>query len=681
MDAVYGLDRRRRLSVEDANFLYVRANGRCEKCGVELGPDWHGAHGIAWGRGGATTIEQMQAQCVLCNLRNGTREEHWVKEVRLRDWQELAIPKLLEAIFLRGFATLHAAPGAGKTIAAAVIFKRLYDLGIVKRLVVIVPNSAIISQWRETLGRFRIHLDDKPRDHHIEHPDTVGLVTNYHTLRSADRAHALDFKRSPSMLIFDEVHHIAEHKSWGRSAQTVAGDIINGEIHPEAILNITGTLFRSGKAKRISVVRYRPVADGKIQAVADFSIPTAALIGRELRGVDVYVYGGSARLIDLREEQEITGEISDLDHIHRKAVLRNAIEQPAWRNGFVKEALKLHQRHLIATDYKLPLKILFVAAKQRHARLLADEINKVQNSDFARCIISDLPGSLTELRRAKLTDRPLAYSTVKMVTEGFDDPNISLLVYCSNVTAPLCVAQMMARGMRLTDFERQWGGGYLPMGVLIPDDPELRDAFAAALASTEHEVDESDADTSEVSHGDGQGLRLPRFDLLDLSDPRLNVATVLGHEDGDATKREIDYYEPLLQANGIPLVYTPRVTVVARQERPIRRVYVEEERTVDIQSANPRDLNLAHRKKIKDLSNLMAVHIAHDPRYRDIRHFQALANEAAVIAAGERQDATPGQLGNITRWMGKRLSEHYSLHCSDVVPDYVQDAAAQGRDS
>lgn len=664
----YGRDRHRRLTADQANFLYVRAEGKCEKCGVELDAKWHGAHGIAWSNGGATTIDQMQAQCAKCNLKNGRHDEDWTGKITLRDWQSIAIPVLEETIFQQGFATLYAAPGAGKTIAAIVIFKHLYDAEIVKRVVVWVPNLAIVDQWKETFSRFQIHLDDAPRDNHIEHPQTVGLVATYHSLKhSTAQCHATDFKNVPTMVIFDEVHHIAENKKWGNATKTAVGDIIRGELLPEAVLNITGTLFRSDKSLRISTVKYKVVQNAKVQAIADFTIPTVSLIGRELRPVDVYVYGGEANIIDLREDQSIVGEICDLDELHRRTVLRDALDISEWRAGFVKEVLRRHERLLLSVDYKLPLKVLFVASSQRHAKLLADEVDRQTHQGFAHLIISERPEAVRELHRARRTDQPSAYITVNMVTEGFDDPNICTLGYCSNVTAPLRIAQIMARGMRLTKFERD-RQQHLPMAIVIMDDAELRKAFAAALASTTHEVVD-DQDDAKVYRGSHSPI-MRRFVLVDLADPRFDRATVLGHEDGDVSPIEINHYEPLCQANGIPLIWTPRIALIARGERPHRQYYSQPS-TTKTEAANPRDTNTAWNSRVGELYRLMAVHIQHDPRYADIRQFQRLANEAAKLNGGERREANSDQLNVIYLWMHSRIQEHYRDFCTEVMPEYL----------
>jgi len=331
----YGRDRRRRLTLEEANLLYARAQGKCENCGDDLGADWHGAHGIAWSSGGATTIDEMRAQCAKCNLKLGAKDEEVFKEIILRDWQAQSLPKILTVLHASGFATLHAAPGAGKTIFAGLVFKRLYDLGIVKRMVIVVPNCALVKQWCDDLKVLKIHLDDQPRDNHIEHPNTVGLVHTYQALPQSAFAHAEDFKRIATLIVFDEVHHLGDNLSWGKAARMCAGDVLKNELHAEAVLNSTGTLFRSGGSRRISTVRYQNIENGSIQAIADCSVPTSDLIRLELRPPDVYVFGGEARLIDLRKEEEISGQIADLDVDQQHAVLRGAVFHREWRRGFL----------------------------------------------------------------------------------------------------------------------------------------------------------------------------------------------------------------------------------------------------------------------------------------------------------------------------------------------------------
>lgn len=268
--AAYGHDRRRRLSTEEMRLLYAQANGLCQDCGTALDASWHSAHMAAYVAGGATQLDRMRAQCRKCNLRLGPHDMEQVDGLHLRLWQQQAFEPIVSRLWSAGSATLHAAPGAGKTLFAAAVFRCFYDRGLVSRLVIFVPNVNLVDQTVESYARIGIHLDRKPRDGIIEHPETVGLVACYQSLSdAAAEAHAVRMAREPTFVVFDEVHHLAErdHSAWGRFVEAMVGDVANEP--PEnavAVFNMTGTLFRSAKSQRISTVRYRRIGDNKFEA-------------------------------------------------------------------------------------------------------------------------------------------------------------------------------------------------------------------------------------------------------------------------------------------------------------------------------------------------------------------------------------------------------------------------------
>jgi superfamily II DNA or RNA helicase len=672
----YGRDPRRRPTIDDRRYAYERADGRCQNCGRDLGADYHNAHLAAWTHGGATNPANIEAWCADCNLGLGATDVEQVGELTLRQWQAQALPVILRRLWQTGYATLHAAPGAGKTLFGGAVFQQLHNVGLAGRLLVVVPNLAIVEQWREALSGMRIHLDTQPRDGVIEHPDTVGAVVTYHILPNSAAAQATRMERVPTLVILDEVHHVAESKAWGTAVRRMIGDVTNGTVHPAAVLNMTGTLFRSGKEKRITTVRYDRVmtdAGEKLQAVADWSIPTADLVGVELRGPDLYVYGGRAELVDLRDERVVSGEIADLDQQQRATVVRQALTSKTWLKGFVTEAIRMLQNQLQAINGEEPLKLLFVASNKVSARLAADAINAVTGEDFARLVISDEPQALRTLRKATKEPRPCAIVAVQMITEGFDCPQVSTIAYAANKTADLFVAQTMARAMRVTKTERA-NGRMLPAQILIPDHPELRRAFVAALANALHQIEDGE-DTTETNPRDDGDARLPRYELLELSDPRLDSATVLGHEDGEVPAAELDLYLTECRGIGIPETYAPRVAVVSRRRRPPLRTYTTPEpeaSTVVTVEADPRTLNLAHRAQLEKAAAWMSFHVRHDDRWATVGAFQAQANDAASprIPNGGRDHATTEQLAACAEWMRARVVEHCQAH-KEWVPSWA----------
>jgi superfamily II DNA or RNA helicase len=694
--AAYGRDPRRYLSIAEKQQLYARAEGLCQNCGVELDATWHSAHMAAYVTGGATSVDEMRAQCARCNLGLGGRDMEQVEGLSLRLWQQLALPTILERLWQHGSATLHAAPGAGKTLFAAAVFKHLVDNGLASRLVVFVPNANLVSQTVDAYKRVRIHLDGKPRDGIIEHPDTVGLVVCYQSLSdAAAEAHALRMDREPTMVVFDEVHHLAEqeHSAWGRYVASMVGEVASGP--PEnaaAVLNMTGTLFRSAASQRIATVRYRKLPGNKVEAVPDWSITTTELIGVELRAPDLYSYGGKATLVDLENEKVIESEVVDLSQQQRSAVNREAFRSRQWLTSFCKEGLRLLNSQLVTVGREVPLKLLHVADDQDTAKLSADIYNELAGHDIAVLVISDEPGSATKLKKVRTDPRPRVIVTCQMVTEGFDCHELSVLVHATRKAARLFIAQVMARVMRVTDYERG-ARLLLPAQILIPDDRVLRGVYASAIKSGPHIVEEEDAEARcHAGHRHrmcpcqypadnectcpwitGPGA-LRKYDLISLDDPRLDLATVLGHDDGDVSVAELDFFIQQCLALGIPEPFAPRVVVAVRRGAPALRKYSGEKAasaTVTEAPAGPREVVDAYRARLKLAAGFMEKHIGHDTTFRGVAEFQGRANDAGEIPAGGRDLATARQLAAASHWACGCVRRHCHDH-GEQVPDWAK---------
>jgi len=670
--APFGKDRRRRLGKQEAADLFARAGGLCQRCGAALGVEWHQAHLVAYSHGGATTVEQMQAWCRDCNLGQGAEDAVRPGLPKPREWQAQALDVVLERLWQTGTATVHAAPGAGKTIFAGLVFRRLHAAGLARRMVIVVPNRALQRQWAEALGKLQIHLDWEPRDGFLQHPDTIGTVVTYQGLANSASGQIQQMKAFPTLLVLDEVHHVGDQKAWGQAVSRIVGSIeADHGQHPAGVLNMTGTLFRSSGSQRIGTVRYERVIDKgveKYQAVADYSVPASNLIGVELRRPDLYAYDGRVELIDIREETVLAGDIADLESgPQTNAAIRQGFMKRPLVHAFAQEALKLLSQQLATIDDRAPLKMLWVAEDQRAARLAAEEIDKAANRPFARLVISEDRDALNTLRAAAKDPRSCAIVAVRMVTEGFDCPEVSVIAYASATTAVLFLAQTMARAMRVTGVERQ-DLRMLPAQILIPNNPSLRNAFAEALIGQFH-ILEVREDEEAQKDGGGQTasgvLRMPRYQLADMGNLDLHSATVLGERDGLVLADELQDAISLCLELSIPEVFAPRVAVAGRRMKMRAPLYtrVESAQPGPIERpADPRSLNKARRQRITAIAKWMAHHIEHDSRYDAIAHFQNYANTEANISPGERDKASPEQLATVEAWMLERTREHCDRH-------------------
>lgn len=53
--------------------IYLRANGKCQICGIDLPEDWQVDHIAAYSKGGTTYLRNAQALCRKCNLKKGAK--------------------------------------------------------------------------------------------------------------------------------------------------------------------------------------------------------------------------------------------------------------------------------------------------------------------------------------------------------------------------------------------------------------------------------------------------------------------------------------------------------------------------------------------------------------------------------------------------------------------------------
>jgi superfamily II DNA or RNA helicase len=701
MNTFRSRDPRRHLTLSERRELFARAGGRCERCGQTLSVDWHNSHLIAWSNGGATTVEQMAAWCRDCNLGLGANDAAPPTPVNLRIWQEQSLPVLLGGIFDHGYATLHAAPGAGKTILAGTLYQRLRDLGHVDRLVVVVPNRALIHQWRDALAdTMRLHLDDNPRDGCFEHPQTEGAVITYQRLSEPSCAAANGARAdvARTLVIFDEVHHVGQHGSWERGIERFVGSTRrdeNGETQLRAlVLNMTGTLFRSSGNKRISTVEYRAVdIEGvtKYEAQADYSVRTVDLIGSQLRPVDLYVYGNTIDVVDLRAETVISSGVADLDDKVRSTALKGMLSDEEWLRHFSGHALALLRQRSEALEHSEALKLLFVADDQRSARRAADVINAVAGADFARLVISDEPNALRTLRRAAREPNPLAIVAVQMVTEGFDCPQIATIAYATRISTEMFIAQMVARAMRITGTERD-RGRLLPAAVLIPDRPELRRAFANAMVGFMHLLEDVDPAIQRArEHGDLREPLIPAFHFGGVDQPALDTV-VLPAEDEQVSANELDLIVAQLRSLNVPEVYAPRVAVIARRHAPntvLRRYEAPGPPTAEPMGvatqepvgtttavverpAHPVEINRIWRNRMNVAARWWAIHGRDHVEYSSPELFQAAANTSAGIPRQGRDHASAARLERAYIWMQLRVREH-ARATGIAVPEWAAD--------
>lgn len=476
--------------------IFSLANGHCQRCGRPITLEtFHVAHLRSHAHGGPLHESNAEAWCQRCNYEQGAQDAG-DSRVTPREWQLEALGRALDAITRGGTATVSAAPGAGKTVFAGLVFEALRELGVVDRMVAFVPRRSLVTQWTEKLIAQR-HVELKAHSA-VERRGQSGVVVTYQSLANPDAldTHLREAERSRTLLVLDEVHHVGERPggiqpAWSRNVGRLAGNVAAHNLNVAGVLNLSGTLWRSAPDEAISTVLYRNLDDKRLQSLVDFEVTVEELVGRgELRPIDLYRLGAHVRLSDYQSLETVVGDLSDLDEQPARTALSSLSSVGEWRTAFVSSVLNRLEAAWKALDGH-HAKALIVAHRQDAARALRDEVDRQMQErglrPLAELAITDEQDAPEVLRAFREQKRPGVLCTVDMAGEGYDCPEIAVIGWASNKLTSLYVRQVTARAMRVTDRERELEC-VIPAAVVIPDVQELVDQLVAYLAPYTHEV-------------------------------------------------------------------------------------------------------------------------------------------------------------------------------------------------
>lgn len=163
-------------------------------------------------------------------------------EIRLRPWQTSAVEKAIKWLTVtktdRHFL-INAAPGAGKTICASVIARKLIEMGEVERVIIIAPRAEVVRQWGDEFKFVTGRPVSKVTgaDGNVDDYGT-DLCATWSAIQGLQDGFQQVCRRSKTLIICDEHHHAAVKASWGSDADSAFADA-------RYALVLTGTPIRS----------------------------------------------------------------------------------------------------------------------------------------------------------------------------------------------------------------------------------------------------------------------------------------------------------------------------------------------------------------------------------------------------------------------------------------------------
>jgi len=503
----------RRFGKSQRMAIYLNSDGKCQLCQAPITlSDFHADHIVPWSKGGPTTLSNAQALCSSCNLSKSSTmtvpyQNHLPPGFTLRDWQKEFVNRFYASALqqigkppaeMQAFI-LHAFPGCGKSLAQTLVARVLIEQNIIDQVIICVPSKLLRAQMENDASRIGLFLNMKRLE---VLPNQHGIVTTYAQVGHAnpDDGRMINAERlrdicksRRTMVIADEMHHLAEQGNWGEAFEAAFSQ------HAVVRLMTSGTPFRSDN-QRLPWVRYRqrkidlspPHAYSYGYGISEWNEKLCALNDRVVRDVVFHPWDGEVQFTvkkyergELAEEQSYCHRISDnIDEIYPDIIDFDTGEKLT-DNSSLRSTIKAKRReaciecgtetHPHGTNY---VRDQLIAANEtlkecRRAHPWAGGLivcNTIPHADAVAKALKHWTGedavvvhsesgndarAIKAFRETRNAARVKWIVSVGKISEGVDIKHLRVCVYLTKIQAPLRWTQILGRVLRVED-DLEW---------------------------------------------------------------------------------------------------------------------------------------------------------------------------------------------------------------------------------
>jgi superfamily II DNA or RNA helicase len=610
------MSERRFFSGRERVALYLAADGRCSWCGEELAPGWHADHMDPHVLGGPTDVVNGQALCPTCNLKKGDRT------VDLRPWQRQAIEGFYAS--RKSDFLVTATPGAGKTVMALSLARRLIDEGAVRRVAVLVPTDALRQQWADEAAHFGISLMPVSEAGDYAKPGYQGCAATYQQImRGTGQELLRRTMRVPTLAIADEIHHAGKNQAWGDGVAYAIDQAVYR-------LALTGTPWRRDPTQPIPFVAY----DEYGRVIVDHAYEYGAAVADGVcRRIEFHAYDGEAKWIDCGRvsERNLLAAKSDEDVAAALAAAFN----PGFR--WMPVLLRKADEALSELREEVPdAGGLVIADRQSLAAEYARILAQITGEQPIVAVSDDLIADIDAINTFR-DGRQRWIVAVKQVSEGVDIKRLAVGVYASTTKTPLFFRQVVGR------FVRTRPGEEFNARLFIPAIEVLMDHAREIEEELRHQLEIETQRDIECNPG-GEGGYQPPLDFresLSATEPEFERAILAGSE---TSPEAYVAAQAKCRELGIPAQYALNILPLLRSTPAAPRPHPAPVKV----TAQHR-----HEKMLRDGVEALARKVA----YRAGVPFKKV--NADLLRAGhpQRKRATIAQLEAIERTLTKWLAE------------------------
>lgn len=377
--------------------------------------------------------------------------------VKLRPWQNDALQKAMAWLIERAedkHFLINAAPGAGKTIAACTIAKRLIDEGHIDRVVVIAPRVEVVRQWAKDFyaitGRYmgRVTSDEK-----IE----LDVCATWAAVQNLQDAFQAVCGASRVLVICDEHHHAAVQAAWGTGATSAFSDA-------KYVIVLTGTPIRSDGKKSIWMAyddagQINHPEDGTYTLsygeAVDLDYCRPATFHRHEGHFTVDLEDGETVSVSSKEKAQLSPTLNRIPGLQRALNFYRLACTPQFEadgktpriDGYQATMIEWATAKLNDLRYRMPnAGGLVIAPSIEMAEYMVKLIELVEGETPA-IIHSQMQNAENRIEAFRHTDRRWIVS-VAMISEGVDIARLRVLVYLPHALTELAFRQAVGRVVR-----------------------------------------------------------------------------------------------------------------------------------------------------------------------------------------------------------------------------------------
>ncbi|MBB1398091.1 DEAD/DEAH box helicase [Pseudoalteromonas sp. SG44-8] len=377
----------------------------------------------------------------------------------LRTWQKECIQKAKEKYEnnVKHFLAL-ATPGAGKTLMASALAKKLYDEKLIDIILCFSPSSVVSTDFADELSQqFSARFDGSI--------GALGDSFTYQALSSLNENVWQLFEQYRVFVIFDEIHHCAG--STDKDANSWGSPILNLIKEKSAFtISLTGTPWRSDSLP-IALSNY---CNESGQINCDYVYGLKEAISDKVCRVPQIIALDNDK-ITLTSAEETKSFASFFELLKAKVISYSEIvtNELVIENLLLRAITKLNEIRSINSNAGG----LIIASSISHAYM----INTVMRSRFngnATIVTSSENEPDKIIKQFRQGDSEWLIS-VGMVSEGTNIPRLQVCCNLTNYRTELYFRQILGRILRMTDSVNQ------DAFMFMPAEPNLID-FAIRVA-------------------------------------------------------------------------------------------------------------------------------------------------------------------------------------------------------